>query len=99
MGNVCWAISYYTNKLKEGKAKIDKIQNCIDSGSPGYHLIYEWQIYDNLVVPCIKIVGNIANGNDAQTGYLINLGGIEKLEEQLYRPKKSIQEGKLLGFV
>ncbi len=39
-------------------------------------------------MPCIKIVGNIANGNDAQTGYLINLGGIEKLEEQLYRPKK-----------
>ena len=32
LGNVCWAISYYTNKLKEGKAKIDKIQNCIDSG-------------------------------------------------------------------
>ena len=44
--------------------------------------------YDNLVVACIKIIGNIANGNDAQSGYLINLGVLDKLEELLYRPKK-----------
>lgn len=44
--------------------------------------------YDNLVVACLKIVGNIANGDDRQSGYLLGVGVLDKLEGLLTSSKK-----------
>lgn len=63
LGNVCWAISYFTNNKREGPTKLDKIQACIDSGVVPTIIEYLGHSYDNLVVACLKIVGNIANGS------------------------------------
>lgn len=88
LGNVCWAISYNTNKTKEGPTKIDKIQACIDSGVVPVMIEYLENTYDNLVVACLKTIGNVANGNDTQSAYLISLGVMDKLELLLSKTKK-----------
>ncbi len=54
--------------------KIDKIQNCINDGVVPKLIEYFNHSYDNLVVPCIKIIGNIASGTSQQSMYLIQLG-------------------------
>lgn len=79
MGNVCWAISYFTNKTKEGPTKIDKIQACIDSGVVPSVIEFLDHSYDNLVVASLKTIGNIANGNNQQGAYLISLNVLDKL--------------------
>lgn len=79
LGNVCWAISYFTNRTKQGPNKIDTIQNCIDSGV--LPTIVEFMGHSNevLVATSLKIVGNVANGNQNQTAYLLSLGILDKL--------------------
>jgi hypothetical protein len=79
LGNVCWAIFYYTNNKKEGEMKIDKIQNCIDSGVVPKIIQFFNHSSDGVAVPSVRVIGNIATGNREQITYLLNNEVIPRL--------------------
>lgn len=47
---------------------------------------------DSVVVASLKTLGNIANGNDNQSQYLIDIGIIPKLESMLFKNKKAFRK-------
>jgi hypothetical protein len=79
LGNVCWAIFYFTNNKKEGETKIDKIQCCIDSGvAPKIIQLFNHSS-DGVAIPSVRIIGNIATGNTEQIAYLLSNEVIPRL--------------------
>lgn len=61
MADCCWAISYHSDAQK------NKIQTVIDTGVVPKIIEFIVNPYIGLVVPSVRIVGNISTGNASHT--------------------------------
>jgi len=69
----CWAISYNSDSKK---GKIDVL---INSGIIPKIVSYITDSYLSLVVPCVRILGNVSTGTASQTDEILKCGGINQL--------------------
>jgi len=68
IANACWALSYLTDGSNE------KIQVIIEAGTLKEILKYLEVDDTTILIPALRVVGNIVSGNDVQVSlfYLIN---------------------------
>lgn len=85
IADCCWAISYNSD------AKKGKIDILINSGVIPKIVSYITDEYLSLVVPCVRILGNVSTGTASQTDEILKHGGINQLYETLNNPKKTVR--------
>lgn len=67
IANACWALSYLTDGSNE------KIQVIIEAGT--LRLIMKYlEVEDSaILIPALRVVGNVVSGNDMQVGFFFKL--------------------------
>jgi hypothetical protein len=85
IADCCWAISYNSD------AKKGKIEVLINSGIIPKIVNYITDPYLSLVVPCVRILGNVSTGTAPQTDEILKCGGIKQLFETLNNSKKTVR--------
>jgi len=85
IADCCWAISYNSD------AKKGKIEVLINSGIIPKIVSYITDDYLSLVVPCVRILGNVSTGTASQTEEIIKCGGVNQLYETLGNSKKTVR--------
>lgn len=63
IANACWALSYLTDGSNE------KIQVIIEAGALKGILKYLEVDDTTILIPALRVVGNIVSGNDVQVSY------------------------------
>lgn len=66
IANACWALSYLTDGSNE------KIQVIIEAGT--LRLIMKYlEVEDSaILIPALRVVGNVVSGNDMQVGFFLH---------------------------
>ncbi len=85
IADCCWAISYNSDNKK------NKIDTLINAGIIPKIVSYINDSYLSLVVPCVRILGNVSTGTSVQTDEILKAGGITQLYETLSNPKKTVR--------
>ncbi len=85
IADCCWALSYHSSSRK---SNIDML---LDSGIVPKVVEFMTDSYLSLVVPCVRIVGNISNGSAAQTEELIKNGVLDSIEKVVKHSKKVVR--------
>jgi len=86
LADVCWALSYLSNRSNEGIAGVIQSGIC-------QRLVELLRHPSSLVqTPALRTVGNIASGDDHQISVLLQHGVLAQLGELLIHPKKAIQK-------
>lgn len=85
IADCCWAISYNSD------AKKGKIDVLINSGIIPKIVSFITDDYLSLVVPCVRILGNVSTGTASQTDEILKCGGVNQLYETLGNPKKTVR--------
>lgn len=85
IADCCWAISYNSD------AKKNKIDVLINSGIIPKIVSYITDSYLSLVVPCVRILGNVSTGTAQQTDEILKCNGINQLFDTLNHAKKTVR--------
>ncbi|KAL9644031.1 hypothetical protein ABK040_005499 [Willaertia magna] len=90
LSDALWALSYGTDL---GDNHCYRIQLCIESSLLLRKILeYAASSQASLQQPAIRIIGNIAVGNDTQTQTLLDEKGLEVLRGLISHPKKSVRK-------
>ena len=85
MADCSWAISYHSD------AKKNKICTLIDTNITPAVIRHISDSYLSLVVPSIRIIGNISTGTTVQADEILKYNGVEELYKTLSHPKKVVR--------
>ena len=85
IADACWAISYNSDNKK------GKIDTLINAGLIPKIVSFITDDYLSLVVPCVRILGNVSTGTSTQTDEILKVNGINQLYDALNNSKKTVR--------
>lgn len=87
-----WAMSNYCRNEEKGEEKVDKIQRNLEYEY--VHIVMNLvqnAFNENIVVACLRIIGNLSCGSDQQCGHLLRMGLINSIHKLLMNKSKVIR--------
>jgi hypothetical protein len=85
IADACWAISYNSDNKK------GKIDTLISAGLIPKIVSFITDDYLSLVVPCVRILGNVSTGTSVQTEEILKVNGVSQLYDALSSNKKTVR--------